>query len=551
MNKLLLSLVAGAFMASAQATNEIKSGEKWYDTNGSFINAHGGQVVYAEGYYYWFGETRATSVSCYRSADLMNWTHLSDALSPTGTATDDNKDIAKGRNIERPKVAFCEATGKWVMWAHWEDGTSYSAARVLVAQSDKVEGPYKLVDVFRPNEHDSRDQTLFVDYDSKAYHFCSTDMNTNMNIALLNDDYLTPSATETKVLKSQKYEAPAIFRVGDIYFGLFSGCTSWTPNPSRYAWAMDILGTWHYGTDFTASDGSHGSHFCVDDGRETTYKSQSTYVIKVEGREKAYIYMGDRWNSGNVASSTYVWLPLSVRSGYPTVRWYDSWDMSVFDEMYRYKRIAVIEDGQELMLLEKRSNRVVSRPKSSFVISDDDPETNCHFVVHTTPDRFVVCLEDAAYGKFLESVYGSMRLNTENGKLSQQWQLVMEDDGYFHLKNASDGKCLTLSGSSTYDGTTVFLSDEQEGSPQSFAFYYDSKSHPDYPEADIFSKAYRDSIASEIQIQTSIRTVTNNDNDSRGMGIYDLKGCRLSNSDASLSTLPKGIYIVNGKKVVN
>lgn len=548
MNKLLSLLMAGVLVTSAQAENVIKPGEKWYDTSGSFINAHGGQVIFADGYYYWFGETRATSVSCYRSTDLMTWTHLTDALSPSGTATDDFKDIASGRNIERPKVAYCAATEKWVMWAHWEDGTSYSAARVLVAQSDKVYGPYKLVDVFRPNEHDSRDQTLFRDEDGRAYHFCSTDMNTNMNVALLSDDYLTPSATETKILKGQRYEAPAIFRVGEIYYGLFSGCTSWTPNPSRYAWSTDIMGTWHYGTDFKASDGSQGIHFCVDDGRETTYTSQSTYVIKVEGRDKAYIYMGDRWNSSKVASSTYVWLPLSMRSGYPSVRWYDSWDMSVFDEMYRYKRIASIEDGQELMLLEKRSNRVVSRPKSSFVISDDDPETNCHFIVHTTDDRFLIRLEESTTGKFLESVYGSMRLNDENGADSQLWEMKIEEDGYFRLKNKNDGKCLSLSGGSTYDGTSVFLADEQDAIPQSFAFYYDSNTHPDYQDADIFSIAYRDSIAHEMQIQTSIANVKTEVVPQTG--VYDLHGRRILINETLQSTLPKGIYIVNGKKVI-
>ncbi len=36
----------------------IKPGQTWYDTNGSAINAHGGCVVYHDGYYYWFGEQR-------------------------------------------------------------------------------------------------------------------------------------------------------------------------------------------------------------------------------------------------------------------------------------------------------------------------------------------------------------------------------------------------------------------------------------------------------------------------------------------------------------
>ena len=136
-------------------------------------------------------------------------------------------------------------------------------------------GPYVLYKTFRPNKNESRDQTLFVDTDGKAYHFCSTDMNTNMNIALLRDDYLEPTPTETKILKGLKYEAPAIFKVGDMYFGLFSGCTGWEPNPGRSAYSTDILGNW-----------TTGNNFAVDKLKQVTYNSQSCYVFKVEGKEK-------------------------------------------------------------------------------------------------------------------------------------------------------------------------------------------------------------------------------------------------------------------------
>ena len=86
-----------------------------------------------------------------------------------------------------------------------------------MATSDRIEGPYILYKTFRPNKNESRDQTLFVDTNGDAYHFCSTDMNTNMNVSLLRDDYLEPTPTQTKILKGLKYEAPAIFKVGDYY----------------------------------------------------------------------------------------------------------------------------------------------------------------------------------------------------------------------------------------------------------------------------------------------------------------------------------------------
>ena len=98
----------------------ITPGNTWNDTNGSAINAHGGCVVYADGYYYWFGEQRNSNksdgISCYRSKDLYSWTKLSRAVSPTGTKTDENRDIASGRTLERPKVIYNEKTKKTALY---------------------------------------------------------------------------------------------------------------------------------------------------------------------------------------------------------------------------------------------------------------------------------------------------------------------------------------------------------------------------------------------------------------------------------------------------
>lgn len=63
--------------------------------------------------------------------------------------------------------------------------------------------------------------------------------------------------------------------------------------------------------------------------------------------------MGDRWNRNSPEKSHLVWLPISMRSGYPIVKWYDNWNLSVFDNMYRYKRAESIISGNIYALLEK------------------------------------------------------------------------------------------------------------------------------------------------------------------------------------------------------
>lgn len=497
MNRLIsTTLVAFAFAVGAKADGgSIVPGGNWNDTKGAAINAHGGCVQYADGFYYWFGEDRngmkCNGVSCYRSSDLYSWTRVGLALTPTGTMTDENRDIAKGRTFERPKVVYNATTGKWVMWVHWENGSDYGQAKVCVAQADKIEGPYTLVDVFRPNDHDSRDQTLFLDTDGRAYHVCSTNMNTNTNIALLSDDYLTPTATENLQLLGKKYEAASIFKVGDIYYGLFSGCTGWTPNRGRYTYTYDLLGQWVSGNDFKDQDGSTGINFCIDKGKDNTYQSQSAYVFPVQGKDKCFVYMGDRWNSGNVQSSKYIWLPVSIRSGYPAVRWYDSWNLSIFDNMYRYKRVAEVEDGGEYCLLERNSDRVVSRPKSSLSL-EDDGESNIFFVFHKTDIPYIYKIEEKATGKYIESLFGSLRFQTEADKDTQKWVLVLEEDGYYHIQNYSDGSCISVSGNETMAGTPVYLNEKDKNIHQSFALYFDSEKHPEYVEADMYSKSYRE-----------------------------------------------------------
>lgn len=458
--------------------NKIKPGEQWNDNDGVPINAHGGCVVFDKGMYYWFGEDRTGSVSngvsCYKSTDLYNWKRMGLAMESKGPFSKDNNDIGKGRLYERPKVLYNKMTMKWIMWSHWENGTDYSEARVCVAISDRPEGPYKLYKTYRPNNHDSRDQTLFKDTDGSVYHFAATDVNQNILITLLQDNWLEPTTTETKVLKGEKYEAPSIFKVGDTYFGFFSHATGWDPNPGRLAYSKNILGDWH-----------GAGNFAVDELKELTYKSQSAYVFKVEGKENAYVYMGDRWNSKNVGASTSIWLPVSMRSGYPTVRWYDSWDLSVFDDMYRYKRAKTVVGGNIYFLLERQSNRLVSKPQNGFTIANDDDNINLslEFVKTNTPN--VYKLKNPKTGKFMDSMFGSLRLSTENSADSQNWEFSLQEDGYYKIMNVADGKYLSISGNSTFNGANLYLADLDDRGSQNFGVYFDSKNYK-YEEAKIF-----------------------------------------------------------------
>ena len=436
-----------------------RPGQIWNDTSGKAINVHAGYIVYEDGYYYWIGDSRTgnecNGVGCYRSKDLYNWTNRGLIIPLSGKISEDNWDLAKGRNLYRPKILYNELTKKWIIWAVWEnmEVTITKSCRLV---SDHMEGDYDLYEISCVNGILSRDYTLFKDdTDGRVYFIGAVNTNADILGVQLNDDYLDGTSNASIILDGVKYEAPAIFKMYDMYFGLFSGCTYWKPNRSRWAYSYNMLEGWSYERVFTDVTGS-GIEFCVDDVKGTTYDSQSAFVFKVGGDDQKLVYVGDRWDENNLESSKQVWLPISMRSGYPTIHWYDEWDLSIFDNMYRFKRTKFIEDKRQYFLLDRNSNRFVSRSKSSFLL-ENDGNTNLCFTFYATDDPYVYKLKDNKTGQYVESVFGTLRLSEENDKTTQLWTFLLQEDGTYKIKNNVGEYYLAISGSSTFVGSTIYL----------------------------------------------------------------------------------------------
>ncbi|MDA3881112.1 MAG: glycoside hydrolase family 43 protein [Prolixibacteraceae bacterium] len=346
-------------------------GEIWLDTDSVHINAHGGGIIFDNGKYYWFGEHKTAGrggnsalvgIGCYSSDDLYNWENEGIALA---SANDPDSEIVKGCVMERPKVIYNEKTDTYVLWFHLElKGQGYAAARTGVATSKNVTGPYTYLGSHRPNaghwsielqgkmdnkefasdlewwtpdwrkavneglfvKRDfekgqmSRDMTLFVDDDGKAYHIHSSEENLTLHISELNDDYTGFTGKYTRLFPGGHNEAPAIFKRNGNYYLIASGCTGWDPNAARSAVATSIWGPWE----------SLGNP-CIGKDAELTFHSQSTYVLPVQGKKDAYIYMGDRWRPRNPIDGRYIWLPIRFENEKPVIEWHDEWDLNIFD----------------------------------------------------------------------------------------------------------------------------------------------------------------------------------------------------------------------------
>jgi beta-xylosidase len=280
----------------------LTNGTQFTDTGGSPVHAHGGGILQAGGYFYWFGEDRHPddtfrSVSVYRSPDLVRWEHRGAALRPAAAAE------LGTANIERPKVLFNEATGRFVMWAHKEEAGHYREARAAVAVCDTPDGEYRYRGSLRPLGHMSRDLTLFSDEDGTGYLISAANDNADLHVYRLTEDYTEIAELVAVLWPGQFREAPALFRREGVYFLLTSGCTNWAPNQQRYATAPEVAGPWTEP---------------VDVGDATTFDSQTAYVQPVHGREQtSYLYLGDRWAANwqrPVNESAYVWLPLRFPS---------------------------------------------------------------------------------------------------------------------------------------------------------------------------------------------------------------------------------------------
>lgn len=339
-------LFVGLLTASAAATAKEPAQEplvqygQWLDTDGNPINAHGAGMLYHNGKYYLYGEykvgktilpewatwecyrTDVTGVSCYSSPDLRNWTFEGVVLK---AEDEQSSDLHRSKVLERPKVVYNPSTGKFVMWAHVESA-DYSKAAAGVAVSDSPAGPFTYLGSFRPNNAMSRDQTVFVDDDGKAYQFASSENNQTMYINELTDDYLRPTGRFTRNFIGASREAPAVFKRGGKYYVLTSGCSGWDPNVAQIAVADSIMGPWTVIGDP-----------CRGPEADKTFYAQSTYVQPVAGKDDCYLAMFDRWNKTDLENSRYIWLPIVWEGDHPTIPWRDTVNLDSFKDKDRFE----------------------------------------------------------------------------------------------------------------------------------------------------------------------------------------------------------------------
>ncbi|RDW67629.1 glycoside hydrolase family 43 protein [Coleophoma cylindrospora] len=305
-----LILLLACLLEAALASLQIVPGATWTASGiNQHIQAHGGGIVEVDSVFYWMGENKLNgsafqSINCYSSTDLVQWTFVNEVLTLQASG-----DLGPNRVVERPHAMYNDATGKYVLWMHI-DSSSYGEARAGVAISDTICGDYTYLNASQPLGFQSRDLNVFKDTDGTGYLLTEDRVN-GLRIDLLSDDYL--SVVSPTHLYVEDYEAPAIYKSGDTYFMFASYLSGWSPNDNQYCTATNLSGPWSNWTNF-ATAGSN------------TYNSQTAAVVSING---VVMYMGDRWHSTNLMTSTYIWLPLEISGTTATMPNETNWILSL------------------------------------------------------------------------------------------------------------------------------------------------------------------------------------------------------------------------------
>ena len=429
----------------------IVPGTTWKDTSGNVIEAHGGGLIKVGSTYYWVGEDHTNgfnfqNVNCYSSTDLSTWTFVNHVLTLQSAG-----DLGPNRVVERPKILYNSPSQTYVMWMHI-DNTSYSEAKVGVATSPTVCGSYTYRGSFQPLGFQSRDMNVFEDTDGSAYLLTEDRGTPGLRIDKLSSDYQTV-ASATKLISVSGMEAPAIVKVGSTYFFFCSHQSGWSPNDNEYMTATSLSGTWSGLADFAPSG-------------TNTYSSQTNYVLPVSGTGgTTYIYMGDRWVSSNLATSTYVWLPLSLSGTSASMpMWYNRWVINVAAGTWSvYCAGCGIQTGVALQVINNNSGLCLDNTGAGNTQGTQQDQWTCNggtnqnwTLTSEGGSNYQMMVQNS--GQVLD-VSGSSKSSGAkviqwpwNGGANQKWYFTSNGSGYYTIHNLNSTLCLDISGSSKTGG---------------------------------------------------------------------------------------------------
>ena len=316
----------------------------WLDSDGHRIEAHGGGIIQDKnGNFYWFGESRkeiepakgyaySAGVTCYSSGTLGGpWVNEGIVLSQNEIKDKDLPEKERPLIIERPKVLYNSATGKYVMWFHLDAATKldeasltawhrkkkilykYSFRRAAVATSLSPTGPFKFIRSLLPDGEKSLDLQLHQESNGDAFLVRSVN-NKFVGISTLTNDYLSIIG-RTIVMVKPALEAVAIFRNprDNSLYAIASHLTGWEPNPLVLLKARRTSGK-SCGFGCGLSESLEWENLGNPTGEHNSFNTQPTFAINMINRDgnNYVMLMFDNWlraGPRGLEDAGYIWLP--------------------------------------------------------------------------------------------------------------------------------------------------------------------------------------------------------------------------------------------------
>ncbi|MEX2526236.1 MAG: family 43 glycosylhydrolase [Gemmatimonadota bacterium] len=278
-----------------------------FDVEGNALDVHGGEILFHDGLYYWYGEyyacgfqwqTSGTPFCGFRvwtSPDLRNWTDrgkLFEVTEPWQVMCG-----GQGSGCFRPHILRSPATGRWVLWFNGYD----APGGFYIFEADSPLGPFH-------HRHDPSpaqgvppqrgDHNLFADEDGTGYLVYTLWPKGDIVVEELTPDYLATTGQHV-VLGVDFVEAPALFRRGDRYYLTLSDpACGYCETGTSYLTAPDPLGPWSDPRKITT----------------TSCGGQPGHVSTLPGSDGStwYLYSSDLWNyrEFNQATATQYISPL-------------------------------------------------------------------------------------------------------------------------------------------------------------------------------------------------------------------------------------------------
>lgn len=285
--------------------NAIYPGRPWPDTAGDPISCHGHSVLYnpADSTYYWYGENKEKTVKgsnvwtygirCYSSKDFYNWKDEGLIIFPE--TTDTTHPLHYSQWLDRPHILYNEKTKKYVCWIKCmgeNDGC------FVILQAKRLLGPYELVNPgYRPLGFPVGDFEMWADERTGQGYIWFETGHWEMLCADLSEDYLAVTEHYSEhfvgIKPPETRESPAHFVKDGIHYLITSGTTHYHPNPSHVVRFTDPHGPYEDLGNPHPSDTSM-----------TSFHSQISDVIQIQGKKNLYIAVADRWVPQGVGKDT-------------------------------------------------------------------------------------------------------------------------------------------------------------------------------------------------------------------------------------------------------